>query len=353
MDLLTKFCHQLVGELDVSGGGGGFRWWAGFSDWKTLALIADYLIQSLAGTGAALTAAAFTAAEHREAVSADDAASRDAVRGASGITPQERIESYIALSHDQTRVLRIDLTAEHCFFHMGRVLDRAAAALVIVGGFEVKDVVKTDWKQIEDLAADLSNGSTKRGLAPLGSLGRQWQQDLLDPVLDPGRFGPADWLVWMRETRNALTHRAPSTHLRVLAADGSLMRPFYRQPKWSELQTLVYPPTGMKRDLTSAFLMKNSQDVLDGLLGSLTSIVTELTERMKVCWKLRKAVPHEVIQHGSQWRSIEPGPIAERFPGYGQAPQLPDLDTAAFNPQDAQRLRAARVTDNNIRAWHR
>ncbi|MFI7671715.1 hypothetical protein [Nocardia sp. NPDC049526] len=323
-EMLNAFSNQLVDELDVTGGG-GFPWWNGYSDWKTLALIADYLIQSVAGAGDALNAASFTASEHRQAVLEDDAASQAAIRNAVGITPQQRMDSYFALAHDRTRVLRADLAAEHCFFHMGRVLDRVAAALVIIGGFAVKDVVKTDWTQIETLAADLSASSAKQCFAPLGSLGRQWQLDLIGPVLNPEKFGPEDWVVWMRETRNSMTHRAPSTQLRVLTEDGSLMRPFYRQPKWSELQTMVYPTHSEKRDLTSAFLFKCSQDVLDGLVCSLAAIVTELAQSMKACWARRKATPGEIIQHGSQWRSVQPTAIAERFPGYGHARCHPSL----------------------------
>jgi hypothetical protein len=48
-DALDVLAALLIGELD--GQHRGFSWWVGHSDWKTLALLADYLIQSVYGVG--------------------------------------------------------------------------------------------------------------------------------------------------------------------------------------------------------------------------------------------------------------------------------------------------------------
>ncbi len=63
--LLDRFADDLVDQLDVYGGN-GFPWWAGYSDWKTLTLIADYLIQAVRGTSGALVAASLSATEHAQ-----------------------------------------------------------------------------------------------------------------------------------------------------------------------------------------------------------------------------------------------------------------------------------------------
>ena len=62
---LGAFRLRLLKELDQRDG--AFRWWRDFSDWKTLNMIADYLIQSLAGASEALVSASFAAQCHREA----------------------------------------------------------------------------------------------------------------------------------------------------------------------------------------------------------------------------------------------------------------------------------------------
>ncbi|MBS4729714.1 hypothetical protein MSM1_15640 [Mycobacterium sp. SM1] len=44
-DALDVFAARLIGELDEKDG--GFSCWVGHSDWKTLAIVADYLIQTI------------------------------------------------------------------------------------------------------------------------------------------------------------------------------------------------------------------------------------------------------------------------------------------------------------------
>ncbi|WP_154100415.1 hypothetical protein [Rhodococcus sp. YH3-3] len=51
----------------------------------------------------------------------------------------------------ERRAQRLTASAEQCFFHLGQVLDRLAAAIIIVGGYGNKNVVQSDWKSIEDL----------------------------------------------------------------------------------------------------------------------------------------------------------------------------------------------------------
>jgi hypothetical protein len=88
------------------------------------------------------------------------------------------------------RALVITQSAESCFFHLGQALDRLAAAVIIVGGFEVKDAVKVDWGDVEEIADDVAKGSTKQRLQPLGSKGRAAQDALaLDSGASRGDYG--------------------------------------------------------------------------------------------------------------------------------------------------------------------
>jgi hypothetical protein len=63
-------------------------------------------------------------------------------------------------------------------------LDRLAAALVIVGGFDRKDVVAVDWGTIDRvLLPELTGAATPGCVQPQGSAGLQLQVDLLAPAL--------------------------------------------------------------------------------------------------------------------------------------------------------------------------
>jgi hypothetical protein len=63
---------EIVTELDQQNG--AFPWWTGFSDWKALTVIADYLIQSVQGAAAALIAAWLAASTHDKSNLADSTA---------------------------------------------------------------------------------------------------------------------------------------------------------------------------------------------------------------------------------------------------------------------------------------
>lgn len=75
--LLGDFTIQLADELDEQNG--GFRWWTGFSDWKTLTMLSDYLLQSLSGGSESLVSASLQAEVHRQASSDEDAVYKSAL----------------------------------------------------------------------------------------------------------------------------------------------------------------------------------------------------------------------------------------------------------------------------------
>lgn len=248
---LSSFSDDLTKQLDQQNG--AFPWWNGYSDWKTLTMIADYLIQSVMGAAAALLAASFAAKTHRESNYADSTAFTEAWRAVAKSGAKDPSTYFAAIPRDgaaRRREVNINHSAEHCFFHLGQTLDRLAAAMIIVGGFEVRNVVAADWGTItgtpsrDGLVHDLAAQTPRPRVDPPESPGRTLQLELLDPVTRPSDFGPVGWLDWMRDTRNAMTHRSPATRLVAFTGNVNtgfrLVRMFYRQGRWSELQSLIY-----------------------------------------------------------------------------------------------------------------
>ncbi|MGV0675841.1 hypothetical protein ABQE62_06550 [Mycolicibacterium fortuitum] len=338
---LDAFANQLVSELDIQDG--GFPSWAGHCDWKTLALLADYLIQSVNGSAEALLSASLAARTHRQMTFAEGEAHRQALREGRQLHPLD--------AQGRRRALTITQSAETCFFHLGQTLDRLAAAVVIVGGFEVNDVVKIDWGQVEELAEAAAKASTAQRLQPIGSTGRAAQDALLAPVLDWQPFGPTEWLPWTRDTRNGMTHRAGAKKMMISATGNQLARVFYRQPRWSELQSLVFGARPPKKPFFDAFIMSASQDVLDGLCESMAKFVEAVTKAMVACWNARAADPAMIVQHGRQWRVIEPTEAMSNFPGYGN-PVVPVGTAMMINPLSGRRWQAARVMDERRQDWY-
>lgn len=356
---LLNFHAHLMDDLDDNDGAFGF--WRGGSDWKTYALLADYLIQSVLGTTTALHAAGLAAIEHRQVTYSANFAAKKAFKDMKEgkLTQDEYLAAVLGSSEARKKSLRAESSAEHTFFHMGQALDRFSAALVIVGGFGVKDVANSDWKTVESLLIVINEKRERNTVEPLNTKGRNIQERLLAPAVAPDAYGSDSWLAWLRDTRNAMTHRPPSKHLNLLQKDGSIIQPFYLLPKWSELQTLVYGPMhevrkkgGSSRNAWMAsFLIKRSEDVLDGLLDSLCNFIAELTETMTVCWSERKAAPTAIIQSGTQWRKVEPNSPDRPFGGYGDDPPMLNADSMVMHPNDAKRLRAGRVTDDRVQDW--
>ncbi len=138
---LDQFANQLLDDLDIDNG--GFRWWKDHCDWKRRALIADYLIASVRGASLALTAASLAA----DVVRTTAAAESDALREASAIARSKNNPSIhdfaAAIPRDHVarrRMTTMTASVEHCLFHLGQVLDRLAAVIIIVGGFGEENI---------------------------------------------------------------------------------------------------------------------------------------------------------------------------------------------------------------------
>jgi hypothetical protein len=355
---LADFRARLLRELDQRHG--AFRWWSEFSDWKTLNMIADYLLQSLAGASEALLSASFAAQTHYQTVASynemlDAAWKRVAATGTKD--PRAFIDAVPNDAASRTLRLQIAHSAEQCFFHLGQTLDRLAAALFIVGGFERRDVAGVYWTDITKsggLLDELTRAKLYKHpqVEPPSTAGRAIQEALLAPIRQPDDFGEPGWLDWLRETRNAMTHRPPAVKFDLMRTDGGIVRLFYREPKWSELQALVFGPA-QTGELLDTFILRPSEDVLDGLCDSTSKLIVALTDRMATCWDARKKRPSTIIQHGCQWPTVRPTPIST-FDGYGEdLSQKVQADTIASNDVEGLRWSAARVTDDRRRDWHR
>jgi hypothetical protein len=203
---------------DLNEDTGGVGWWDGQLDWRRVVLLSDYLIQSVEGAATPLSQASYAAHEHRSVQQALDFAAVKKLRA-----NQMPYEGRSA--HERSQTVRREMTLEQVLYHLCQCLDRLAAAVHIIGAINSKDVAKADWSNVElvleDLAAPTSKAvnvraSTRDRLMPAGSQGRGLQHALLEPATAVDRFGPPDWLLWLRETRNAATHRAETTTLLLL-----------------------------------------------------------------------------------------------------------------------------------------
>ena len=345
---LQAFYDRLLAELDEEDG--AFPSWEGGSDWRTLALIADYLLQSVSGTKQAIEAAALAAIDHKQALYSLNGDGRMAwVKGRTA-GPDAYFWAVAGSPAARHKSQKVDVAIEHCFFHMGQALDRLAAAVLIVGGFSVDVSGPIYFSTLEAMhravQADKRRPPTvapDKSIAPHGTRGRGLQTALLDPMSHINDFGPPGWLDWLRGTRNALTHRPSSTHIVVVERDGSVVRTLHRQPVLSDVQSLIHasqnPPAqvpGQRRPaaLRNSVLDRRSDDILDGLLESLCSLIATFVDAMNGCWDARAAEPTALIQHGTQWPAMHLKGTTSPFDAttYGDPIRLDHGDTMAANP---------------------
>lgn len=361
---LASFRELLVSQLDETDG--GFDCWAGFLDWKTRVLLSDYLIQSVAGTAEALLSASLAAQEHREACFAESHAMRAAWRALESRPTRPRPDDYFAAiprdAHAERRSHRATASAEHCLFHLGQTLDRLAAAIIIVGAMGVRDVATTDWGTVMKLQQAASRRRqpdpdlfTAPLILPPDTPGGELQRRLIRSTEQSELHGPAGWLSWMRDTRNAMTHRAPAVKMNVMISNGDMIRVFYRHPKWSEVQSFIYSgsrrPGQQQTVMRDQFVLRASHDVLDGLCESMTSMVAAICDSLSATWNDRRANPAQLVQHAIQWPTHEPRTTASsKFEGYSDEPRV-SVDLLVANPSEGRRWSAARIHDHRWREW--
>ena len=131
------------------------------------------------------------------------------------------------------------------------------------------------------------------------------------------------------------------------------VRLFYRQGRWSELQSVIYGRPPHEQTFFGAFITRPSEDILEGLCESVSKFVVALADAMRTCWAARKANPALIVQQGSQWQNIKPTESISAFDGYGE-------DVSSFLQQadmtatlDRTRWQAACVLDDRRADWFR
>ena len=248
--------------------------------------------------------------------------------------------------------LTITQSLEACFLHLGQALDLLAAAVVIVGGFEITNIAKIDWGDLEEIVDELRNRSTRQRYQQMGSTGRTAQEALIAPVSNWQQFGPTDWLPWKRDTRDGITHRAVGKKMMVMTTANRLARLLYRQPRWSELQSIIFGAQPPRKAFYDAFIMSASEDLLEGFCESVEELVEAVTKAMVVCWNARTADPQMIVQHSRQWPVVEPTEAMWSFPGYGTPIAVAAGSTVKMHPNDARRWRTARAMDDRRQDWY-
>lgn len=350
-----RFASSLVESLDEQNG--SFRWWHGHTDDRRLVLIADYLIQSATGAADALKDAALAAADHREALFADNKWFVDrgtaVLRHNPAADNEEFLRAFQRGQHEEKRERRLQAGATHTLVHLVQVLDRLAAVLVIVSGVD-SDALKAGWPAALRLASD-EDRKGKVFSAP-GEEGRAAQRALLSTAQDWEDYGPPDWLPWLLQTRNSSAHRAATTSWNLTAADrrGSaigLLRPFLRQPSMSDMQSMSVGPRTANKDhpLADLLVLEDSADVLDGLVNSMNGFVLHVMAAVEALWQRRIDQPALVIQPGSQWK-LEGLPTYE-FRGFGAEVNIQKGGPVHVGGQLAKRLLASKVMDESRREF--
>ncbi|MEI5673203.1 MULTISPECIES: hypothetical protein [unclassified Nocardioides] len=338
---------------DVDADVGGIGWWDGQVDFRRLAILTEYLIESISGAAAALVNASYEAQQHRESLASEDRWLRSQWRKVQ--TSRGQLGFFQALSErtafDERRERSIQLTGEHSIAHQVQCLDRLAACLVIVGAAPVS-VKHAGWSGVRDLAKKSKASSTTAKLDPLGTDGRELQDGLFATVLESPKFGPTDWMEWMFALRNADTHRANRLNWNMqvgdLAAEGAMLRPFPRQPDFTDLEALSDTTVDRREGIQQLVLLHRSTSILEGLLDSMVRYVAHIVDALERCWSARRSSPTALIQRGAQWQDLRGTRL--RFPGYGD-PLATVGDMLAVNPEMAMRLRAARVLDDRLEHW--
>ena len=299
-------------------------------------------------------AASLAAQVHRQTMYSEQEAMKDHWRAAAGqgATAADMAATIPLDKFARRRRNTITSSAEGCFFHLGQTLDRLAAAAIIVGGFKIHTAITAIyWSTLDQIASSLQAQNPKNPvLAPIGTPGRASQVDLVKPVQDWEQYGEPGWLSWLKDTRNAATHRAVGMKFNVFA-DDRLTRLFFRHPKISEVQSLVFagkPPTAKFLD---AFILSASQDILDGLCDSTVKLVVAVVDAMEACWTLRKTSPGMIVQPFEQWPVVEPPQSMSAFAGYGTVSLAGEK--VMMNPLDWVRWTAARVLDDRRSDWYR
>ncbi len=342
---------------DVDEVNSGIAWWHGYTDWRRLTLIAEYLLDSTLGVSRSLAEASLCAKLHREQLFADNnwLNARWKALGESSPNPgpSEFIRAAVTRNgHERSRELHVEMTAEHCFYHLAQALDRVAAGVVAVGAIKRISLMTVDWGKLDSPRNATRDNQQSKFLEPVGAPGRDLQDLLMTTAENWSSHGPNDWLPWLIRARNSAAHRPPKLNMSFLLGGKSgsmgMLHPFYRQPGWTDTETLAAGSGG--HGPAEIFILKQTPQIVDGLVGSVTGVTASLGEVMLKVWRTRRDDPRLLVQPSEQWPTLLGQPTLD-FPGYGPDARVHKNAQVHVSPDSAKRLTASRVMDAARGQW--
>lgn len=352
---LTSLSRKIEADLDEVAGGIG--WWNGQVGWQTSAQLGEYLLSSCTGAADSLRRASIAVKKHGQTEYSLNHARASRAQQLFGrlSTRDEKVAALSATSDsEREREELLSLWSDQVLVSLAQVLDRLAAAVLIVSGVR-ENVVVTDWGKLMGLAEREPRSGRSQGLnqgvfADPGSPGRAAQHRLLSVAAAWSDHGPRDWLDWLLKSRNTAVHRAPRWNLNVMIMNknriAGTIKPLSAQPDWVDTEAIV---AASKGGLEAMFLKQSAQSIFDGLLASVTSLVESVADEASLLWTARRSNPELIVQNGASWRPKSKAAVLD-FPGYGEAARIVANDTA-LGTSLVRRLRAAKLMDDQVTDW--
>ncbi|MEV6527469.1 hypothetical protein AB0M43_36645 [Longispora sp. NPDC051575] len=329
----------MFGDLDETRG--GFGWWHGHLEQPKVIFASDYLLQVTGQVGSWLAHAAQLEKDFGENWYAETtmlrADERDQVEPFSRQTP-----------HDERRGLRIDSELAGFFFACGGALDALAAVTIGVLNLK-KDLPTASWSDVVR-AHEGTSGERDRLLVPPGPE-RAAQEAAVARIVSASAAGPHGWLRWTLDMRHTFVHRAHRF----------TFRQFFRTDRRSELQYILRLPKDPQLTDAEAFVLGAGADdlllrehagtTLAGVLDGLMALVVCAMDVLEPTWVDRRdaGTSRQVVE---QWAKVYPQRRdLAGFAGFDPGAQAPMDGQMRVHPQQAGRLRAARLLDDDRPYW--
>jgi hypothetical protein len=247
---------------------------------------------------------------------------------------------------DWEREAEMAAAIQGAFVSLGSTMDCLAGVLVGLAGLKTpliradlpKLLSRVDFDQYPEGDKDV-----KKMLAPEGSALRDQQVTALRSLITSiEQAGPTGWFAWALGMRNMVTHREHRTEIITFQRTKAKGLAMYRlppaDPAMSNMQALR---TG-GNDILRFNLFEDTQDVLEGLAGSLCAAVIATLEVLRSTWEWRKIHPLQRVNVADQWTAPT---VTAGFAGYGKPvpPTVLKNAVAVMNPLDAKRIREANL----------
>ena len=332
---LTALRSQVIGDM---AGGHGVAWWTGLDEPRRL-LVGDYLVGLTDSAGTNLSQAVMHLSRFTELRDALDFEMRRNIRAAMarGSVFGPTSESF------DNRDVEADGHFTGYFRALGSVLDNLGGIAVGALGMPTS-IVKASWSDIGGWASTAKRATTKHGLSTE-------HRDLIDDAT--GRFSsvligaPTDWIEWTLDYRNSLVHRASRLWINVVdnKARSGIAHPVPRHPAQTQAESFA-----MSRSITEDVLRRETLDTLNLLLDQVLHLVPLSGEICINVWAQRRQNPALHLQPIAQWPVLQQGRRL-RFDGAGRQASLTSGSFLAINPTLGERLRAARLMDEDRGQW--